>query len=241
MSQEIKIKIDVFATPDKITQGQMFSIQAVIYDTITGAPMLFDKIYMQILDEKGTEIWPVSTVAEGAERIDKLISTSEMDPGKYLVRVSPSRKMRPMGAAQFEIDSTLSPVVPLIPPILLAITSSSTKEKIEKEFLGPKNPPKINWLIYQTEKDSRVCPVCLPHDGKVFRPDDPSLIRIGPEQLGGDTHYRCRCHYDFITEEMERRQMDAAFEEELRELEEIYEIYQVSMVGQKAFNQLKPQ
>jgi len=233
MAQEFHPKIDVIATPKKLQQGQMLAVQAYIFDTITGMDMPFDKIYMQIVDSKGVEIWPMSTIAEGVERIDKLISTSQMKPGKYLIRISPSKKLSPMGSVEFQIERSLSQaIIPLIPAVILAVTSSTKQEKIESEFLAPKSP-KITWLIYQTEKDHRVCPICAPNDGLVFRPDDPTLIRIGPPELGGDTHYGCRCHYDFITQEMEMRQLNAQWEE----LEEVHEAYEVAMIAQQVFNQ----
>jgi len=230
MSLELHPKVDVFVSPGKVQRGQMISIQSLLYDSVSGSSLDAERLYMQIIDSKGVEIWPVSTMAEDTPRMDKLISTSEMPAGKYVVRVSPSKKFSPMGVGAFEIEEGFG-VVPLIPPVLLAITSSTKSEKIRSEFVEPRYP-KITWLIYQTEKDSRVCEICRPHEGKIFRADDPTLIIIAPPQLGGDTHYRCRCHYDYITRDDEIRQFNA-------EINEIYEVYQVYKAAQKGFNQLE--
>jgi len=197
LSVEFKPKIIVSINPEKVARGQMMAIQVQIIDQHTGSPMPFERIYMQIVDEKGTEIWPVSTMEQNSSTMNKLISTSEMKPGKYLVRVSPSKKFSPIGFSEFEIEGGIPlAVIPLIPAVILATTSSTRKEKIEKEYVGPDFPPKITWLIYQTEKDARVCNICRPDQGKFFRPDDPQLIRI-------PRHPNCRCHYDFVTREME--------------------------------------
>lgn len=234
MSQVFMPRVDVVTTPNRVKRGQMIAVQALISDSKTGMFMPFDKIYMQILDEKGIEIWPLSTIAEGTERINKLISTSQMKPGKYLIRISPSKKLRPMGVSYFHIESSmLDMAVPLIPPVLLAVTSSTKKEKITADFFSPTTAINITWALYQTEKDSRVCPICLNYAGRIYRPDDPTMPRIGPEELGGDTHWGCRCHYDFITREMEMQQLNAQYEE----MKEIFEVAQVAMVAQQVFNQ----
>jgi hypothetical protein len=232
MSQVFKPKVDVVITPRQVQRGQMISVQAQIYDRHTGMIMPFDKIYMQIIDSKGVEIWPVSTVAEGVAVINKLISTSQMKNGKYLIRVSPSKKLTPMGAAEFQIKGNL-PVaaIPLIPAAILAITSSSKKEKVELDFLEPVQPPKITWLLYQTEKDTRVCPICLNFAGRVYRPDDPELPRIGPAELDGDTHWGCRCHYDYITIDMEIQEFNA----QVAAAFEIAEIAEVAQIAMEAF------
>lgn len=196
MSQlEFKAKITVTVNPNKVKKGQMFNISAYIYDVYTGQPMSFDKIYMQILDKHGVEVWPLSIIKEDADSMDKLISTSELDVGMYTVRISPSRGLRPVGQAEFEVESTPSPfIVPLIPLALIAFPTNISKTKIEKEFVEPTDPTiKIAFIIYRTERDQRVCPICLPFEGKTFRPDDPQLPRI-PQ------HINCRCNYDIITE-----------------------------------------
>ena len=150
MSTEFKPKILVAINPQKVTRGQMIAIQAQIFDQFTNSPMPFERIYMQIVDEKGIEVWPVSTMEINSFTMNKLISTSEMDPGKYLVRVSFSKKFSPIGVAEFEIERGLPlAVIPLIPSVILATTSSSRKEKIEKEFVGPDTPPQITLLVYQ--------------------------------------------------------------------------------------------
>lgn len=225
MSQEFLPIINVIASPTKVSRGQMISINASIVEKTTLKPMVFDTIYMEILDSKGVVVWPLSTIEKNSSTISKLISTAEMKRGKYTVRITPSKYRTPIGVARFEIEDTDMTLIPLIPLALLAIPSSSSREKIEKEFVEPPVIPKIAWLIYRTEKDSKVCEICRPHEGKVFRPDDPKLIRISPPELGGDTHYRCRCHYDIITQEQERRRLNAEYE---LQAEQAYNAYMVA-------------
>jgi len=212
MVQEFLPLINVIASPTKISKGQMISINVNIVEKTTLQPMPFDVIYMEILDSKGVPVWPLSTIEKNSSTLSKLISTAEMKPGKYTVRITPSKYRTPMGFAEFEIEDANILLIPLIPLALVALPSSNSQEKIEKEFVEPPTPPKIAWLIYRTEKDSKVCPICRPHESKVFRPDDPKLVRIGPPELGGDTHYRCRCHYDIITAEQERKRLNAQLE-----------------------------
>jgi len=212
MAQEFRPRINVIASPTKVSRGQMISISVRVVDWTTGQPMPFDKLYMEILNDKGVAVWPLSVIEENSSTISKLISTAEMDIGKHTVRITPSVYRRPIGVAEFEIEDKNILMIPLIPLALLALPSATKKEKIEKEFVEPPEPPLIAWLIYRTERDSRVCEICRPHEGKVFRPDDPQLIRIGPPELGGDTHYRCRCGYDIITQKQERQQLDAQFQ-----------------------------
>ena len=233
MSVEFKPKILVAINPQKVTRGQMIAIQAQIFDQFTNSPMPFEHIYMQIVDDKGVEVWPVSTMEINSFTMNKLISTSEMDPGKYLVRVSFSKKFSPIGVAGFEIERGLPlAVIPLIPPLILATTSSSRREKIEKEFVGPDTPPQITWLVFQTEKDARVCHLCRPNQGKVFRPDDPQLIRI-------PIHPNCRCHYDFITEEQELATLHSYSAAQREYAYQAYTIAQVYWAAEKGLIQME--
>ena len=240
----VKSRVRISVNPNKITRGQMLNVSAEIYDSITGKPLVFDRIYMQILDKDGVEVWPLSTIELNSSQVNKLISTSEMKAGKYTVRISPSKKLTPQASFTFEVETTtLAVLVPLIPLILLARPSGVVKEKVEKEFIGPIPPPKIEWIIYRTEKDSRVCPICLPNEGLLFRPDDPTLIRIGALELGGDTHYNCRCHYDIVSDVQIRKAFfDAAMEEfqaKQKKLKEIHQIYLVSEIAKQSFKMLR--
>lgn len=212
MAQEFLPIINVIASPTKISRGQMISISVNIVERTSLQPMPFDVIYMEILDSKGVPVWPLSTIEKNSATLSKLISTAELEKGKYTVRITPSKYRTPIGVAEFEIEDTDMTLIPLIPLTLLSIPSSNSQEKVEREFVEPIQTPKIAWLIYRTEPDGRVCEICRPHKNKVFRPDDPKLIRIGPPELGGDTHYRCRCGYDIITVEEEQRRLNAEYE-----------------------------
>ena len=232
---EVHPKVTVSVNPVKIIQGQMIQINAQINDTFSGQPMKFDRIYMQILDEKGVEVWPLSTIAMDVDHFNKLISTTELEPGKYTIRISPSRKLHPMGATTFEIEKTSRGIiVPLIPAILLAPAILITTEKIKREFLEPDtvDSGKIAFLVYKTERDSRVCEICRPHEGKVFRPDDPNLIAI-------PRHINCRCNYDIITQGMVIRKFYQGMLELREQALQAYEIVQISNISQKGLKQLE--
>lgn len=211
MPEELKPQIFVTLTPNKIHRGQMLSIQAYVQDRCTGVPIQFETLFMDIIDENGIPVWPLSAIEEDSASISKLISTSDLKEGQdYLVRISPNRHLSPMGTAMFHIDhELLDPVllVPgsmLIPHLLLSIPESTKQEKQDSNVVGPDTPLKIAWLIYRTQLDSKVCPICRPNEGKQFRPDDPNLIKI-PEDL----HYGCRCVYDVISEYEERQIYEA--------------------------------
>lgn len=210
-----KPKVIVTVNPPKIIEGQMLSVHATIIDEHTNRPMLFDKFYMQIIDSQGLEVWPLSTIQKNSSKFDKLISTSELKAGKYLIRVSPSKSLRPIGAAQFIIEKSDNPLVPLIPLVLLAVPYSKLAKKVESDFLGPIEPPKIAILIYKTEMDSRVCIICRGHRANhspglppsQYIPFSPEQPVIGPPELGGDSHFKCRCNFDYITvQQLEKRQ-----------------------------------
>lgn len=183
----------------------MISIQASISDMYTLEPMAFEKIYVEILNEKGVPVWPLTLVENDSATISKLISTADMEPGqKYTVRVTPSTSMSPMGQAEFEISkegispALLIPGLALIPEILLQ------HPKPEDEINPPPGPITISWLIYVTQRDSKVCKFCSPHDGERFRPDDPEMVKI-------PLHPNCRCHYDIISHEEEKEIYQAYF------------------------------
>src|SRR5437773_1678623 len=93
-------KINVMISPHKVTRGQLISITANIIDEYTSSPMAFENIYMQIIDEKGVEAWPTSLMEVESVGFSKLISTAELESGQtYTVRVSPSKKLSPIGVA----------------------------------------------------------------------------------------------------------------------------------------------
>jgi len=177
------LRITVVVSPNQIDAGQMVQISAIITDKF-GAPVFVPVLYMEILDSKGREYWRLSPIVRDANGFSKLISTNELKPNtRYTVRVSTNRKLSPQGFAFFK--TTRKKLIPLFIPVLLAPT-----------ILIPKKAKDPIWLIYRSELDGKVCVICKPHEGKKFRPTDNSIIRIGPPELGGETHYNCRCHYD---------------------------------------------
>jgi hypothetical protein len=221
MAQEYHPKVEVFAAPKTVAKGQMIAIHATITERYSGEPMVFDNIYMEIIDEKGVPVWPLSLVEVESYTISKLISTADLEAGHtYTVRISPSKHKSPMGVTTFTINHDIIPAALLIGGGLLI-----PKILLPDDLIEPETPPmKIAWLIYRTERDSKVCPICRPHEGKMFRPNDPKLIKIGPPDKGGDTHYGCRCHYDIITVEDEKSIFDANIEFLIQQ-QQIYDAY----------------
>lgn len=204
MSTEYLPQVNVFVAPSKVSQGQMISIHASITDRVSGEPIPFNTIYMDIIDEDGKEYWPLSTIEQDSATISKLISTAELEAGKnYTVRISPSRKLSPSGSAQFQVESTipktlLLPGLSLIPHLLLSVRDSTIQEKVDSNVVLPDFPDiKIAWLVYRTQLDIKVCKYCKVHEGEQFRPNDPDLVQI-------PIHPKCRCHYDIISESVEQ-------------------------------------
>lgn len=194
-------QLRVVTTPDKIVQGQMMAVQAYIFDPATGLPVIFNRIYMQIIDKKGIEVWPLSTIAENTDRMNKLISTAQLKDGTYQLRVSTSKKLSPMAYSFFEVEK--KPIglgfLPLIPAILLGLKTDKKSKKVGSPILEPEPEPTLITIVrmfYQTEIDGRVCPICIGHREVSFAkggwdPHDPFIPVIGPEELGGDTHFNC--------------------------------------------------
>lgn len=232
MAQDFLPLINVIASPTKISKGQMISISVNIVEKTTLQPMVFDVIYMEILDSKGVAVWPLSTIEENSATMSKLISTADMDKGIYTIRITPSKNRRPLGISTFEVENTDMTLIPLIPLVLLSVPSSTKKEKIEKEFVEPPEPPKISWIIYRTEKDTRVCPVCLPDEAKIFRPDDPQFPRI-------PRHPNCRCVYDIISAEQERKRLNAQIELKAESAMKAAQIFHVYRAAKKYWKSLK--
>lgn len=220
-------QLRVVTTPDKIVKGQMMAVQAYVFDPATGLPVIHNRIYMQIIDHKGIEVWPLSTIAENTDRLNKLISTSQLEDGTYQLRVSTSKKLSPMAYSFFEVEKQPLGLafLPLIPAILLGLKSDKKSEKVDSPILEPEPTLiKIVRLFHQTEIDGRVCPICINLREISFArggwdPHDPNLPTIGPEEFGGATHWGCRCHYDITT--------DFALQGQLMgELQEAYDAYE---------------
>ena len=174
----------VHVAPTKIDTGQMIQISASVSDKF-GAPVVSPTLYMEILDSKGKVYWRLAPIARDTTGFSKLISTNELKPNtRYTVRVSTNTKLSPNGWSFFQTSKRkIATFIPfLIAPLVLV----------------PKAAQDPTFLIYRTELDARVCPICKPHEGKKFRPNDPKLIRIGAPDLGGQTHFGCRCHYDLV-------------------------------------------
>lgn len=225
-------RLRVVTTPDTIVKGQMIAVQAYIFDPSNGLPVIYNRIYMQIIDHKGVEVWPLSTIAENTDRINKLISTSQLKDGTYQLRVSTSKKLSPMAYSFFEVENP--PIglgfLPLIPAVLLGLKTDKKNSKVNSPILEPEPTlVKIVRMFYQTEIDGRVCPICRNLREVSFArggwdPHDDNMPVIGPEEFGGVTHWGCRCHFDITTDLEYQAQLLA----ELQEVHDVYESVQIA-------------
>ncbi len=190
MSQAHEVRITVHIAPSELTRGQMVQVSAAITDRF-GAPVVVPTLFMEILDSTGREYWPLTPIARNVSSFAKLISTTEMRHNtRYIVRVTTNKKLSPQGYDFFKLRN--EGLHPAFIPLLFApaVLIPGQLELIPKEARKP------IFATYRTELDERVCPICKPNEGLVFAIDDPKIIRIGPSELGGQTHYGCRCHYD---------------------------------------------
>jgi len=164
----------------------MIQISAAVTDKF-GSPVVVPTMYLEILDSTGKPYWRLSPIVRDASTFAKLISTNEMKHNtRYIVRVGINRKLSPHGYDFFKTRNRK--LVPLFIPLVFTPFVITP--------LIPKEARKPLFLTYKTELDARVCPICKPNEGLVFPIDSPDVIRIGPPDLGGETHYNCRCHYD---------------------------------------------
>jgi len=193
----------------------MIQVSAVVTDKF-GSPVVVPTMYMEILDSTGKEYWPLSPIARNVSSFAKLISTNELKHNtRYIVRVGINRKLSPQGYEFFKTKNRkiIPAFIPLVfAPLIIALGLD----------LIPKEAKRPIFLTYKTELDARVCPICEPNEGLVFAVDDPKLIRIGPPELGGETHYGCRCHYD----------MEVALNAALAKVQRIINVGRAAMVVQ---------
>jgi len=189
MSLAHDLRITVHVAPDIISAGQMIQVSVAVTDRL-GSPIVVPTLFMEILDSTGREYWKLSPMARNVSGFAKLISTSEMKHNtRYIVRVATNRKLSPQGYDFFKTKKQRIP--PAFIPLLFA-----PAVLFPALDLIPKEARKPIFLTYKTELDARVCVICRPNEGLVFAVDDPKIIKIGPPELGGETHFGCRCHYD---------------------------------------------
>jgi len=182
-------RITVVTVPGAVDTGQMIQIAAAVTDKF-GTPIVVPTLYMEILDSKGRVYWKLSPIERNVSSFAKLIATNEMRANtRYQVRVSTNRKLSPMGYNFFKTNKKVLPLgilpILMVPGIL-----------IPKNTLIPEAAKRPVYALYRTELDGKVCPICRPNEGLVFNVNDPNIIRIGPPEFNGQTHWGCRCHYD---------------------------------------------
>lgn len=181
-----RLNIIVDIQPNEIDVGQMLQVSTIFVDQF-GRPQTQAQIYMQIVDSTGRVVWDLSVIERDTAGFAKMISTRELEPNtRYTIRISPNSNLSPQGFGFFKTTKSKIPLVLL--PLLFSPIVITPKTKEQRKI--------PIYLQYRTELDSRVCDKCRPHEGKRFRPGDPNIIRIGPPELGGETHFKCRCHYD---------------------------------------------
>lgn len=183
------VRITVVIAPAAIEAGQMIQIAAAVTDRF-GAPVVAKQLFMDIIDSTGRVYWSLSLIERNVSSFAKLIATGELRHNtRYQVRISTNRKLSPMGYAFFKTKKRILPLGIL--PVLMA-----PSVLIPRNDLIPEAAKRPILATYKTELDARVCVICRPFEGLVFEINDPDIIRIGPPEIGGATHYGCRCHYD---------------------------------------------
>lgn len=218
----IRPYILVQVNPQSINKGQPLTISARLYDRDTNQPLPVRKIYMNIISMKdGHTIWPIEVVRKNDWKLDILIGTDEMKQGhQYRVRISNNRNMSPMGATDFEVIKD-GQIPLLLFPIPLPVREPSDhllRKQIEK-------------LVFITQMDARVCPICLEHSMEhspgllpgEYDPNEP-IPRI-------PVHWNCRCTYDVIFTEQ--------YEETFEAVQQVYIAAQEALKNRQMNNILK--
>lgn len=211
----IRPYILVQTNPQNINIGQPLTISARLYDRFTNQPLPVSKIYMNIISLKdGHTIWPTEVVRKNDWKFDILIGTDEMKQGhQYRVRVSNNRNMSPMGATDFEVikDGQIPLLLFPIPLPVREPTDNLVRRQIKK-------------LIFRTQMDARVCPLCLEHQDEEFTDFTKPIPHI-------PVHINCRCTYDVI--------FNDTFEASFRDVQEVYKIAQQVQERRQMNNILK--
>lgn len=193
------VNLTLVAQPNVIQKGQMLEISVAVTDQF-GISKTAPRIYMEIIDSKGIIVWPLSVIAKNTSAFSRLISTAELETNtNYTIRIAINTKMIRQAYAFFKTGRTPIPgliaPISLLPTILPRILDPTLLKKLIPKTLKKKDIAKKIYLVYTTELDQRVCPICLNFAGRTFAIDDPNIIKIGPPELGGETHYNCRCVY----------------------------------------------
>lgn len=69
----------------------------------------------------------------------------------------------------------------------------NTRPEFNPPFSTELRQPIRPLFVWVSERDGRVCPQCTNLDGRTFDGNDPDMPTPGPEELGGSTHWGCRC------------------------------------------------
>jgi len=177
-----RLNVTVVATPQVIQKGQMIELSIAITGT-TGLSVVVPRVYMEIVDSRGRVVWPMSVLAKDTSGFTRLISTAELKPNtRYTIRAAINNKLIRMGFAVFKTAKGIFPALLLPGLSALALIPKSAEAH------------KSDYLMWETEHDARVCPICLNLSGRTWKASDPDIPRVGPPEFGGASHWGCRCN-----------------------------------------------
>lgn len=132
------------------------------------------QLWMRILSSKGVIVQKAGLVKRSTTGFQILISTTQLDKGKYIIQVSEVNKFSSLSVADFEVKGKSS---------ILPIIALSTG------IISPDTPNNTERLIYRTMMDSKVDEICKKVENKRFRSNDRNKPVI-PQ------HFGCRCFYE---------------------------------------------
>ena len=135
--------ITVTLAPETLEHGQYLQLAVSITD-LQGRPSKAKITYIQIIDDKGFQAWPLSVISKNTDSFVKLISTADLKADtRYTIRISTNNKQTYQNTSTFKVKkkSGLLPLVLL--PFLLSpqllrdrktrTPSDDTKKEYEEE------------------------------------------------------------------------------------------------------------
>lgn len=212
----VKPDIRLRVEPQKPEQGQQIQVQALMLND-KGEQIKVAAIYMRIVDKSDNEIYPRSVIVRNQAGFAIFISSREFPPGTYRLEVTndptfhraasrsftvepppfdlPPIIVPPLNAFQAlgkifrrEIPGIVIPADSRLPPVLNAPVLPTLPNPDAPEPVLPEGPVRLR---FKTQEDSRVCPICEPHNNDIFEEGDENMPTI-PQ------HRNCRCFYEVV-------------------------------------------
>ncbi len=190
--------------PDVQKRGKNVQVQTSFLDEF-GRLLTVDAIFLRVLDESGIEVYPPQKIASNQAGFAILIGTRDFKPGIYRVQVSNSEQFTPHQSRELTVQEPDDVVAGVVVPVVDVKTLQRTRSPDRRTKAGfvPIVPilPSIplgdfafgGEVIFNTEEDDRVCPICESHEGEIYElPDDEDIMPEIP------LHPNCRCWYVFI-------------------------------------------